>query len=300
MASKPKRRKGIQETHQFLDQFSEKDLREWQRLSNASESYWVKIFYHLEAQQHLHHDELVASLQNTPHVSLKINEWCRIIDYEFSLAPLSAMGSIKKGGRFNIGSDIDSNIFKPIPAFYCAETYETAYAERFGSSSRKDQKKLSGEEFALRKPSSFSSIILSGEVSNIFDLRKASNLKYFVAIIKKFNLTEEIKNLATQLKIPQPLLISSPSQLKETLLDHTWREWPINYNIPSNSQVFGRFLVEAGFEGILYKSTKGTNDCLAIFLENLDGSDSYIEIKDDPPPGLEIKRLDSGSWRELC
>ena len=53
-----------------------------------------------------------------------------------------------------------------------------------------------------------------------------------------------------------------------------------------DSQIFGRLLMAAGFEGMRYPFTKGQHNCIAVFLNNLDGSDSYIELFDEPPSGV--------------
>jgi len=52
-------------------------------------------------------------------------------------------------------------------------------------------------------------------------------------------------------------------------------------------------------EGVLYPSAKGRKKCLAIFTENLDGSDSFVELADPAPPGVPHTRLDSDNWEEL-
>ena len=65
-----------------------------------------------------------------------------------------------------------------------------------------------------------------------------------------------------------------------------------DYDTAANSQIFARFLKEAGFEGVLYRSTKCRGLCAALFPDNLGGSDSYIELADRAPPEVKIKRLD--------
>jgi hypothetical protein len=110
---------------------------------------------------------------------------------------------------------------------------------------------------------------------------------------------KELKELGIPLGIGPPWLITTPSQLKQSLLEAHWRQWPIQYEIPSNSQIFGRLLVNSGFEGIQYPSTKGKKNCIAIFLENLVGSKSYIELVDTPPPGVSYKKLDADTWQNL-
>lgn len=283
----------------LLDQFQEADLKHWQQMSDELDSFRVQTFYHLEGLRNLYEDKLLNSLQQTPSISVNVDNWQCIVEYRYSLEPLSAKGSLINGGRFNIGSDINSAIFQPVPALYCAENYETAYEERFGTTHNSNQNKLSGQEFALRTTGSFSCVVLKGNIFNVFDLTKTSNLRRFVDIIKTFELTKEIEDLAKFLKIPQPWLLTKPSDLKKVFLDPNWRQIPVLHDIPANSQVFGRLLVTAGFEGILYPSTKGPNHCLAVFLHNIDGSESHLELADPTPPGTIYNRLDADTWPEL-
>lgn len=62
---------------------------------------------------------------------------------------------------------------------------------------------------------------------------------------------------------------------------------------------FGRMLRDAGFEGVIYPSTKGTAKCISVFVENLTGSDSYIELRDAAPESVMHTILHSGNWKEL-
>ena len=41
------------------------------------------------------------------------------------------------------------------------------------------------------------------------------------------------------------------------------------------------FVKQAGFEGIIYPSTKGEGECIALFPDQLEGSDSYLELSDN-------------------
>ncbi len=239
------------------------------------------------------------ALRESSPVSLPLQGWTRIVDYQYSLAPLSAKGSIKTGGRFNIGTDLDPGKHPPFPTLYVAEDYETAYAEKFGASSKSVTSDYTGHEFALRDPGSFSSVRVSGSVQNLFDFRRGSNLKSFANIIKSFDMPAELKSLAKFLGIPSPLLISNTADLKNNLLDKNWRNWPTLFDIPANSQVFGRMLIDAGFEGLVYQSTKGAKNCLAVFLKNLAGTDSFIELTDKPPGGVKHVRLDKDTWSDL-
>jgi hypothetical protein len=226
-------------------------------------------------------------------VEIGLDKWTRIIDYRYSLQPLSAAGSLVRGGRFNIGNDLDPSKFPVFPALYIAENYQTAYDERFGLPPP-SHATIEGHEFALREPSSFTSVNVSGKISNLFDLRSASNLRNFVAIISKFKMPKEMRDLARTLGISGPLLVSQGGHLKKTLLAHSWRMYPSQYEIPANPQAFGRLLLEA-----VYPSTKGPKNCIAMFPTNFAESDSFVEVADVAPPGATKVRLDETTWMDI-
>ena len=48
-----------------------------------------------------------------------------------------------------------------------------------------------------------------------------------------------------------------------------WNAWPVHFDVPSNSQVLATMVIDAGFEGILYPSTKDGKNCLAIFTRTM-------------------------------
>ena len=78
------------------------------------------------------------------------------------------------------------------------------------------------------------------------------------------------------------------------LIVQNWRTQPVQFEVPAKSQVMAELIRAAGFEGILYRSTKGPNDCLAVFPDKLrDGS--FIELEHAPPPGVRHTRLDAES-----
>jgi hypothetical protein len=54
-------------------------------------------------------------------------------------------------------------------------------------------------------------------------------------------------------------------------------------------QIFGRIVLDAGIEGILYDSALTQSQCSAIYPHNLQNSSSYIEM-DDPCPPEVIKK----------
>jgi len=286
------------EARYVLDQFTKTDLSKWQRLADGLDAHHISLYFYLEGLRKLHQEDVRKALQAPASVSIAPNNWSRIVGYKYTLAPLSAAGSIVSGGRFNIGGDLDPNQFPPFPALYIAENYETAYAEKFGMTTSESRDGLSGHELALRKPTSFSHVSLSGELSNLFDAGHNSSFTEFSVIISNFKITRELKASARRIGIKKPLVID-PTMLKQTLLGNDWRNYPVQYQIPANPQVFGRLIKDAGYEGIVYPSTKGKGKCIAIFPENFEGSDSYMEIADTPPKEAGCTRLDSKTWQDL-
>jgi hypothetical protein len=228
-----------------------------------------------------------------------LNGWVRIVDYRYSLQPLSATGSLVHGGRFNVGADLDPMKFPTFAALYLAESYETAYEEKFGAPSSLGAA-LAGREFALRRPGSFTSVNVSGRLANLFDLRSAASLKAFTRVISSFDLPKELKAIARSLGMTgRPLLAKTPKVVRETLLARNWREYPAQYGIPANPQVFGRLLLDAGFDGVIYPSAKGPKCCIALFPDKFARSESVIEVADEGPPHASAQRLDSSTWEEI-
>jgi hypothetical protein len=278
------------DTPHLLDRFSQADLRTWQRMADKADRYWIGLYHYLEAQRQLNHSDLLEALQSATPTAIRNNIWFRIVDYQFSMQPLSLVGSMRAGGRFNIGQDLDPSKFPVFPALYAGVDYPTSYAEKFGRPSN-DSGEFSGHEFALRPPGSFSAVRLRINATNLFDLRTLKTLRAFVAVIRRFKMPAELKALAQKLEIRAPWLIQDPKPLREALLASNWRSFPVQFGIPANPQVFGRLLVEAGFQGIVYPSSKTSGECAAIFPQNFPDVDSFVELQDDAPAELSHKLL---------
>lgn len=289
-----------QSTKVLLDKFSTLDMAAWQRREEDFQAFHIGLFYYLEGKRALHHKILCEVLNDSKPVSIKVDDWCRTVDYQYSLAPLSSIGSMKMGGRFNIGGDIDPQSFPPFPALYIAEDYEAAYAEKFGTTVHPEVANgLTGHELALRKPASFSSVKLRLDINNVFDLTRAVNLKHFVQLISSYKMPANLVTIAKRLGIKPPYLVKDVAQLRKVLLDKRWKHHPTQLEIPANSQVFGRLLRDSGFQGVLYPSTKATGkNCIALFTENISGSDSFVELMDTPPAGVKCTKLCSDNWSD--
>lgn len=295
------RKKRISRRGILLDKFSEVDLRKWKKLSELEQQYHVGLFYHLEGLRDLKSAEIEESVLAKGTESFSAEGWYRIVDFQYSLEALSCRGSLLSGGRFNIGRDLEPTRFPPFPTLYLASNYETAYLEKFGASDTPDRNRngFTGAELALKKPPSFSAVKLRVCLNNIFDLHKTSNLKAFAGIVGEFKMPRELISLAQALGRSPPWLLRTASEIKGNILADDWRLYPTQFGIPSNSQVFGRILKNAGFEAIVYPSTRDAEPCAAIFVENLDRSDSFVELTDTAPTANEHNRLDANNWRQL-
>jgi hypothetical protein len=280
-----------------LDQFTDVDLRTWKKTDANLTEYQIRFFYHLEAQRATRRQEILEALQSVTSVDQDISQWVRLVSYKYSLNPLSSRGSLNLyGGRFNFGRDLDCASLMHFNALYIASDKETSYSERVGI---KSTGKLDRFDLALQKEESFSTFLLEGHIYNLFDLTNANNLKPFIKVTNGFGISPELKQIAIDLTIDTPHMICSAKELKAHLMASNWRHWPMQYDVPYNSQVFGELLVRSGYDGVIYHSTHGTGMCIAIFPHNLMNSDTSIRIVGDPPNESVITHLDSNTWRDL-
>ncbi len=252
---------GIRDDSYLLDEFTTQYLRRWKRNSNLLNEYRVRQFFELESLRELSREALVDALKQAPYEHLSVDGWARIVSFRYSEQPLSAQGSLVGGARFNVGSDLDHSRFSPFPALYIATDYNTAYAERYGAPPSGGEG-LQPHELALLR--NFSSVSLKGELNGLFDLRSSRHLNRFTRIISGYRMSSDLLRLATDLGLPGPLLLTKPKQLFDSLMGN-WTDMPSQYGLPANSQIFARFVREAGFEGIVYKSTRGPGVCVSVW-----------------------------------
>jgi len=133
---------------------------------------------------------------------------------------------------------------------------------------------------------------VKGVLHNAFDLRNARTLRTFASIVGKFELSSELKEMAEIVGNQGPYVARAPADFKKSFLTENWRFGPMQYDLPSNPQIFGRLLLDAGFDAVVYPSTKGAGDCVAVFIDNLVASESFLELADDAPSEVKMKRLD--------
>jgi len=278
-----------------LERFSAASLHQWKVAAHRMEALQRSLHFGLEDQRQRAETQLLEAMRLCSRSNFSAQGWSRIVDYQYSLDPLSALGSIKGvGGRFNVGSGLSPGVFPAFSALYCAEDYPTAYLEKFGSPASASPGVLSGAELALRTPGSFAQVRLNVTLENVLDISDHSTLKPMVEILRKFAVPKNVTQTARKLGLKQtPWLIRSSITLQKQLLHPNWRVRPMQFDLPANSQIFGRWVLATGMHGILFPSSKDTTRrCLALFPQNWAGSDSFIEIADVPPAGLRLSRRD--------
>lgn len=139
---------------------------------------------------------------------------------------------------------------------------------------------------------------MSGYIDSIIDLNQPSNLQPFVDLIKSVTLDKRLIKEAASFGWPEPDLIRSVPKLISTLMDSNWRIFPMQFDVPFASQIFGQLVSNAGIEGILYKSKFSNKDCLAIFPQNFDDTNgSYVQLDDLATPETKVLRWDFNTWR---
>lgn len=288
----------------LLDSFTDANLIEWQAHADALQEYHYQWYFELESQRATHQQAIRESLIAGGGGSVNLETWGRQLDVQYVTHPLCSYGSLQwVGGRFNYGMDIDSSRFAPFPALYLAEDSETAFREYFQIERHgRAPGGLTGGELALARERSFAWVRVEGVVHNVFDATKPTCLAAFTKVIGTFALSSRVRELEKRLALLRPLtLITTSRELLASLMDPNWRHYPAQFNVPANSQVFGRLLVDAGFEAVLYRSTKSGKRCLALFTRQLNHSATRIKVIPPGPPGLMLAELssDNGALAEM-
>lgn len=288
----------VSTTRAVLDVFTEQDMERWSARSEVGQRYSDRVYFDLERQRAEHHEKLCTALRAMDPIEVNLDSWARVTDYRWSLEPLSAAGSLRGiGGRFNIGEDLDRARNQEFPALYVAKDVDTAFCEFFGGAPEKPKGKLLLQEFALRRKTSFTTFSLNGRVENVFDLQDAKGLREFARIVGAFRLSPDTIRFARKVNLRPRTLIRNARELLTRVLaaPDSWRTEPQLFGIPSSNQILGRFIRDAGYEGVLYPSQQGGTLCLAVFPQNIRASGSRIEIVGAAPEGARLLVLDKDS-----
>lgn len=289
--------KGILE----LDRFSDADLVSWQNLSNDLDEFNGSLYFGVEPARRRLRSKLCDALKQASGIALDLQNWARTVTYQYSLQPLSCAGSLQSvGGRFNAGFELDDNTLNPWPAFYVAENFETAYREKFQLASADLSDGLKPDELALEHAVGHTTIYVNGRVENVFDMTSFATLISVGKIFREVKIPKEASQLAKRLKISdsKKIMIQNGQQLHYAIVKNNWRVWPMQFGIPAPSQIMAELIKAAGYEGILYPSSKGPGRCLAVFPENL-SDHSHIDLIGLAPSTETITRLDSNTSTSL-
>lgn len=286
----------------LLDQFSVQDIKKWAAFKDEILKFHWDYYSSLAYQRSKILDEIKKSLLGAVQKKFEFSKWQRTVKYKYSLNPLSIEGSLKDpGGRFNIG-DINPSQFPPFPALYLTCDKDTALQEFLSQKipAEKANAKLTPFDFALTNQASISIVSLSGSLHSIINLGEPEKLQSFNNLIKDFATPSNLQEAAKKIGLPEPDLIRTVSKLIDCLLTPDWRAWPVQFDVPFSSQIFGQLAAEAGIEGILYPSKFTGKDCLAVFPQNFDSlSGSFVQLDGELPPGIKISRLDAKTWNEM-
>ncbi len=294
-SGRPPQKKQIQF---LLDQFSSADIKKWKNIKDLFLKFHWDFYSSLAFQRSKIADEIKKSLLEASHKSYTFTRWQRVVRFKHSVEPLSLTGSLADpGGRFNIG-DINSAQFPPFPALYIATGKETALQEALCQ--KIDSKNLNNAlNFALADPTSVTNVSVSGRLDTVIDLNQSVKLQPFIDLMKNFTVPDHLFDIARILNFKdKPEVIKTVPRLIDSLLAPNWREWPMQFDVPVASQIFGQLVKDAGIEGILYPSKFSNKNCLVIFPQNFDdASNSLIQLDDVPPKETKILMWDAASWR---
>ena len=287
----------------LLDRISTGDIKRDRDLAERLLAFHWQYYTELAFQRWQARDEIRTALHEAARDRFEFKAWQRVVRYKWSLAPLSSAGSLTDpGGRFNFG-DIDRPRFPAFPALYLAEDKEIALQESLAQSPSNVVKQagveLTALDMALAKPDSVLFASVSGLLDSYVDLSDPHRLQPLLEVIRGFKVSGEVRRMARSLKLPPPGIISRLDQLKQELLKADWRAYPIQVDAPSNSQIFGQMVKEAGIDGIVFPSKFGEGRCLALFPELLANSDSFAQLDDQPPDTRVVRRLDWTTWKLL-
>ena len=234
-----------------LDTFSLRDLHRWKRASAQLDELHRELYFGLEPQRVAIREELLQCLRASASAPVEIDGWIRLVDCQYCLDPLSARGSTARyGGRFNIDREVGDDAFGSFPALYIARDLETAIREYFDIENTRVPAGLSREELALKQPGSFLASDVHGRLTVAFDVSNVASLRPFAALIGPFKVPPRVQQIARELGLRPAGLVRIAERLQRTLTARNWRAWPVQLDVPANSQVFGRLLCDAGFEAV--------------------------------------------------
>lgn len=284
-----------------LERFSTSTLQAWTALSKDLDELYATLYFGVLPEQRRLRPGLIDALRTQASIDIELRGWVRIVSYRYSQEPLSCAGSLQEiGGRFNAGAELDPGTLAPWPCLYVAEDHETAYREKFQLARADKIGGLTPEELALENGASHTTVLLNGHIQRVFDVTSPTSLEPIARVLRHVKMPGRARSLKEKLKIPKAALrmVQNGTQMHDAFFKSNWRTLPIQFGLPAPSHIIAELIRAAGFEAIVYQSTKGGARCLALFPDCMqDGS--FIELADTPPPFVKNRRLDSSSAGDL-
>lgn len=281
----------------LLEQGTLTEMRRNKKIIEVLLKYYWDLHHDLAYQRKLIESDLISALNEDCIPDYEFKNWQRTVKYKYSDHPLSTLGSLlPPGGRFNIG-EINTTSFTPFPGLYIAKDKGTALQETLCPESVEDKNALTSLELALTDKKSISIVSVSGILERVFDLRNDNSLKKFASLIKNFKISPSVIKLADKCNMKRPNTIKTKKELFNSMMQDDWRLFPMQYDIPANSQIFGQIVHTAKIDGVLYCSCVTGKDCLVIYPRNFEYSSSYIQLDHEPPSEKTPKRLDRTCWK---
>jgi hypothetical protein len=149
---------------------------------------------------------------------------------------------------------------------------------------------------ALTSPQSEAIVSVSGRLDAVIDLRDPQRLQPVVDLLKTFTLSPSLIADARRLGTPAKI-VTTVGDLLDAILAPNWRAFPMRFDVPASSQLFGQLVMIAGIDGIIYPSKLTGGACAAVFPRCIATSGSYLEIDDAVPDPRVPRRIDSGTWQ---
>ena len=280
-----------------LDRFSTQDLQKWEQASANLNELWDLLYFGVEPKRRKLRHHLIEAVKGVGHTAFQWDHWVRIVTYQYSLEPLTCAGSLQAlGGRFNAGYELDANTMLPWPALYVAQNFETAFREKFQLASDESADGLTPQELGLEGAVSHTTVFVNGQLNRVFDMTAFTSLISVAKVLSKIELPSEVAKLAKKLKFDRNafFMVKTGQQLFNAVVKQNWRVLPTQFGLPAPSQILAELIRDAGYEAILYPSSKGSGKCLAVFPANL-GDSSFVQLADQAPTEKTTKRLDQST-----
>ena len=276
-------------------------LIEFEKLDDDARLLWRDFQSYLASEREKILPQITEALDAVSDLDFCFDNFSRIIGSQYSTQPLNAKGSylLPPGGRFNIGQSISYSAY--FPALYIANNYKTAFAEKFSlKESGESQNGLDALDFALTKPGSFTHMRVKGVIKKVIDLRENKVIESFYDSVSSISMPRIYTQRAKTLGISMAV-VNSSDWLRDAIYDSKYQQWDYWLDQPSPSQWFAHYVRLSGIQGIIYKSVKEENGInLALFPENFEGTESFVELMDETDfVRKELARLDGSNFNKF-